>query len=105
MRHILVDHARAGKREKRGSGAAHMSLEEAALVGPQSGLGISELDEAMTRLAAHDERKSQIVELIYFGGLTYDETAEVLAISAATVHRELRMAKAWLQRELSSSPA
>ncbi len=105
MRHILVDHARAGKREKRGSGAVHLSLEEAIAVGPMSGPGISELDDAMKRLASHDARKSQIVELLYFGGLTYDETAEVLGISPATVHRELRMAKAWLQRDLSSLPS
>jgi len=103
MRHILVDHARAGNREKRGSGAQHVCLEEAISVGPASGPGLSELDDAMKRLAVHDARKCQIVELLYFGGLTYDEVAEVLNISPATVHRELRMAKAWLQRDLSSS--
>ena len=101
MRHILVDHARAGKREKRGSGAAHVSLDEAIVVGPSSGPGLSELDDAMKRLEMQDARKSQIVELLFFGGMTYDETAAVLGISAATVHRELRMAKAWLQRDLS----
>lgn len=105
MRHILVDHARAGNREKRGSGAVHVALDEAIAVGPMCGPGVSELDDAMQRLALHDARKSQIVELLYFGGLTYDETAEVLGISPATVHRELRMAKAWLQRDLSSQPS
>jgi RNA polymerase sigma factor (TIGR02999 family) len=104
MRHILVDHARAGNREKRGAGSAHVSLDEAVAVGPAAGPGLSELDEAMKRLAMHDERKSQVVELLFFGGLTYDETAEVLGISAATVHRELKMAKAWLQRDLSGEP-
>ena len=73
------------------------------MVGPASGPGLSELDGAMERLSVHDARKSQIVELLYFGGLTYDETAEVLGVSAATVHRELRMAKAWLQRDLSGT--
>jgi RNA polymerase sigma factor (TIGR02999 family) len=105
MRHILVDHARAENREKRGAGAAHISLDEAAAIGPASGPGLSELDDAMRRLAEHDDRKSQVVELIYFGGLTYDETAEVLGISPATVHRELKMAKAWLQRDLSGHAA
>jgi DNA-directed RNA polymerase specialized sigma24 family protein len=60
---------------------------------------------AGTRLAAQDERKAQIVELLFFGGLTYDETAAVLNISPATIHRELRMAKAWLYRELAQTPA
>jgi RNA polymerase sigma factor (TIGR02999 family) len=105
MRHILVDHARTGNRKKRGSGASHVSLDDAVVVGPASGPGISELDDAMKRLAVHDARKSQVVELLFFGGLTYDETAAVLGISAATVHRELRMAKAWLQRDLSGEPA
>jgi len=104
MRHILVDHARAGNREKRGAGAQHISLDEALAVGPASGPGLSELDDAMKRLATHDARKSQVVELLYFGGLTYDEIAEVLNISPATVHRELKMAKAWLQRDLSGLP-
>jgi len=101
MRHILVDHARAGNREKRGAGAQHLSLDEAIAVGPALVPGLSELDEAMKRLAMHDARKSQVVELLYFGGLTYDEVAEVLNISPATVHRELKMARAWLQRDLS----
>ena len=104
MRHILVDHARAENREKRGAGAQHVSLDEALAVGPASGPGLTELDDAMKRLALQDARKSQVVELLYFGGLTYDETAEVLNISPATVHRELKMAKAWLQRELSNVP-
>lgn len=104
MRHILVDHARAGNREKRGAGVAHVSLDEAVAIGPASGPGLSELDDAMKQLAVHDARKSQIVELLYFGGLTYDEVSEVLGISPATVHRELKMAKAWLQRHLSGQP-
>jgi RNA polymerase sigma factor (TIGR02999 family) len=105
MRHILVDHARAGNRRKRGAGATHVPLDDAVVVGPAVGPGLSELDEAMKRLAMHDPRKSEVVELLFFGGLTYDETAQVLGISAATVHRELKMAKAWLQRDLAGQSA
>jgi len=101
LRRILIDHAKAHKRDKRGGGAEKVSLDEAMLVGPQTTGGILELDEALQRLAAHDERKSALVELLFFGGLTYDEAAAALKISPATVHRELTMAKAWLHRELS----
>ena len=62
---------------------------------------VVDLDEALTRLATHDQRKSDIVQLLFFGGMTYDETATALAISPATVHRELKLAKAWLSRELN----
>jgi RNA polymerase sigma-70 factor (ECF subfamily) len=100
LRQILVDHARTHNRQKRGAGQHAVTLDEAVLVAPgQSGL--VELDEALQRLAANDPRKSEIVEMTYFGGLTYDETAAVLSISPATVHRELRMAKAWLYTELA----
>lgn len=105
LRRILVDHARTQNREKRGGGAGKISLDEAVLIGPGGAPGIVELDDAMHSLARHDARKSEIVELLYFGGLTYDETAAALKISPATVHRELTMAKAWLYRELSRSPA
>jgi RNA polymerase sigma factor (sigma-70 family) len=71
------------------------------LVGPAMQGGILELDDALERLAAQDKRKSEVVELLFFGGLTYDETAAALQISPATVHRELRLAKAWLHRELA----
>ena len=70
------------------------------MIGPQSGAGIIDLDLALRRLAEHDSRKSEIIELLCFGGLTYDETAAALKISPATVHRELRIAKAFLHREL-----
>ncbi len=103
LRRILVDHAIAHNRDKRGGGAQKISLDEAILVGPQAPAGIVELDEALKRLATHDDRKSQIIELLFFGGLTYDETAAALKISPATVHRELKMAKAWLHRELSQN--
>ena len=101
LRHILVDHARAQNRQKRGAGAEKIPLDEAVMVGPATSAGILELDDALERLAAQDRRKSQVVELLFFGGLTYDETAAALDISPATVHRELRLAKAWLHRELA----
>jgi len=101
LRRILVDHAKANRRQKRGGGAEKIPLDEAVLVGPDSPEGLLELDTALQRLASQDHRKCEIVELLCFGGLTYDETATALKISPATVHRELRLAKAWLHRELS----
>ncbi len=103
LRRILVDHAKANKRQKRGGGAETIALDEAVMIGPQTTGGIVELDAAMQRLAANDQRKSDIIELLCFGGLTYDEAAAALKISPATVHRELKMAKAWLHRELTQS--
>ena len=105
LRRILVDHARAHNRQKRGGGAETISLDEAVMIGPQTAGEVVALDEALERLATHDRRKSEIVELLSFGGLTYDETATALEISPATVHRELKMAKAWLRRELTNDPA
>ena len=102
MRRILVDHAKAHRRVKRGGPVTTLSLEEALVVGDEPDQDLVALDEALTRLAAFDERKSNIVELHYFGGLTYDEMAEALGISPATVHRDLRMAKAWLHNELQN---
>ncbi len=101
LRRILIDHAKAHNREKRGSGAEKISLDDAILIGPQAPANILELDDALRRLTAQDERKGKIVEMLFFGGLTYDETAAALDISPATVHRELTMAKAWLHRELA----
>ena len=100
LRRILVDHAKANRSQKRGGGEEKLQFDEAVMVGPQSEPGIIELDLALQRLAEHDRRKSEIVELLCFGGLTYDETAAALKISPATVHRELKMAKAFLHREL-----
>ncbi len=105
LRNILVDHAKANKRQKRGGGAERITFDDAVLIGPETPAGILDVDEALKRLAAHDERKSQIIELLFFGGLTYDEAAAALQISPATVHRELKMAKAWLSRELSQPSA
>jgi RNA polymerase sigma factor (TIGR02999 family) len=101
MRSILVDYAKAGKRQKRGGGAEHIAFDEAVLVSPATPLGLPDLDESLQRLEAHDARKGKVVELLFFGGLTYDETAVALGISEATVHRDLKMAKAWLYRDLS----
>jgi RNA polymerase sigma factor (TIGR02999 family) len=101
MRSILVDYAKAGKRQKRGGGAEHIAFDEALLVSPATPLGLPDLDESLQRLEAHDARKGKVVELLFFGGLTYDETAVALGISEATVHRDLKMAKAWLYRDLS----
>jgi RNA polymerase sigma factor (TIGR02999 family) len=105
MRRILVDHAKANNRQKRGGAAERMSFDEAVIVGPEAPAAVVELDEALQRLAEHDERKSNVVELLFFGGMTYEETAAALHTSTATVHRELRMAKAWLHRELTQSPS
>jgi RNA polymerase sigma factor (TIGR02999 family) len=100
MRRVLVEHARKHGRAKRGGGAKVM-LEDCMAVSPQPDPVILELDDALNRLAEVDDRKAQLVELTYFGGLTYDDAAEALNISPATVHRELRLAKAWLYNELN----
>lgn len=102
LRHILVDHAKAKHRGKRGGGAEKVSLDEAVLVGPEASSEMVDLDEALKRLAVNDERKSRIVELTFFGGMTHEEIAAVMSISPKTVQRELRVAKAWLHRELSA---
>jgi RNA polymerase sigma factor (TIGR02999 family) len=103
LRRILVDHAKSHNRQKRGGGAEKIPLDEAVMIGPQGPGGIVELDEALQRLAVLDQRKSELIELLFFGGLTYDEAAAALKISPATVHRELKMAKAWLHHELAES--
>ena len=101
LRHILVDHAKSRNRHKRGGEFQQIPLEEAVIVGPETDRGMLELDEALKRLALQDPRKSELIELLFFGGLTYDEAAAALKISPTTVHRELTLAKAWLQVELS----
>lgn len=105
LRRILVDHAKSNNRQKRGGKFEKIQLDEAVLVGPEADRGIVELDEALQRLALHDKRKSELIELLFFGGLTYDEAAAALKISPATVHRELTLAKAWLYRELGTGVA
>jgi RNA polymerase sigma factor (TIGR02999 family) len=105
LRRILVDHAKASHRQKRGGGAEKIPLDEAVLVGPQMLGGVVELDHALQKLAAQDQRKSELIELLCFGGLTYEQAAAVLKISPVTVHRELKLAKAWLYRELTNLPS
>ena len=101
MRRILVDHARTKKRAKRGGSDIRVSLEEATVVVKGQDLDVVALDQALDRLAQIDEQQSRVVELRFFSGLTVEETAEVMGISAATVKRDWSMAKAWLHRELS----
>jgi len=100
LRRILVDYARSQNRQKRGGEFEKVPLDDAIMVGPKADRGIIELDDAMQRLATQDQRKSELIELLFFGGLTYDEAAAALKISPATVHRELTLAKEWLFREL-----
>lgn len=104
MRRVLVDHARNQGRDKRGGNQVKLTLDDGQFAAPNRAASLLDLDEAIQRLSALDERKGRVVELHYFGGLTYDETGEVLAISPATVHRELRLARAWLARELGADP-
>ena len=102
MRHILVDHARTRNYAKRGGGAPKLPLDEAAALTEQRAGQLIALDDALRDLAALDERKSQIIELRFFGGLNLDETAEVMEISPSTVQREWRAAKAWLHHTMSN---
>jgi RNA polymerase sigma-70 factor, ECF subfamily len=100
MRRILVDSARSRKYAKRGGQAPRLSLDEALLVPEERGADLVALDDAMSALAAVDLRKSRVVELRFFGGLSVEETAEVLKVSPETVMRDWRLAKVWLRREL-----
>lgn len=100
MRRILVDFARARHQEKRGGLARQVSLDEAAAVSVERVAELIALDEALNQLAAVDPRRSRMVELRFFGGLTEEETAEVLKVSPRTVRREWSLARAWLHREL-----
>jgi len=101
MRRILTDHARAHQYAKRGGGAPVVSLDEAPEVSQKPRADLEALDDALKRLAEVDERKSRVVELRYFGGLSVEETSEVLKVSPETVMRDWKLAKAWLLRELS----
>jgi RNA polymerase sigma-70 factor, ECF subfamily len=100
MRHILVDYARARNAAKRGGEARAVSLDETAVVTRERAAELVALDDALRGLAELAPRQSRVVELRYFGGLSVEETAEVLKVSAETVTRDWRMAKAWLLREL-----
>jgi RNA polymerase sigma-70 factor, ECF subfamily len=101
MRRILVDAARARGYRKRGAGAEKVSLDEALVVSAEPRQDLIALDDALNALAAFDLRKSQVVEMRFFGGLSVDETAEALRVSADTVMGDWRLAKVWLLRELS----
>ena len=105
MRRILVNHAEAHRAAKRGGGAPHVDLDAALDVVGAPGAEIGELDDALRRLEAVDLRKAQALELHYFGGLTYDEIAAVLGVSASTVDTEMRFAKAWLRARLDPGRA
>lgn len=105
MRHILIDHARKHQYAKRGGGAEKIPLDEVAELSDQRAAELIAMDDALRDLATADPRKSQIVELRFFGGLSIEETAEALDISPATVTREWRMARAWLHHAMSSNEA
>jgi len=105
MRRILIDHARRHAYAKRGGGARQVSLEEAATVVPNKSEELLRLDEALKSLAEMDPRRSQVVELRYFGGLNNEEIAGVLHISENTVTRDWNMARAWLYQQLTGSGA
>jgi RNA polymerase sigma-70 factor (ECF subfamily) len=100
MRRILVDHARARRYQKRGGDAARVSFDEALVVTEEPGQDLVALDDALAALSRVDERKSRVIEMRYFGGLSVDETAAVLNVSPSTVMGDWRMAKAWLKREM-----
>ncbi len=100
MRHILLDHAKARLRDKRGAGAAHVQLTEAEDISIEKSIQVVALDEALEQLAKIDPIKSQIVEMRHFGGMSVEETAEALGIAPITVMRYWSLAKAWLHREI-----
>ena len=102
MREVLIDHARTRGRSKRGAGQRVISLEDAGEVGDGREVDLIALDDALSELDRVDAQQGRIVELRYFGGLSIEETARVLGVSAATVKRNWRLAKAWLHRELAS---
>ncbi len=102
MRRILVDHARNRQYAKRGGGAQRITFDEALVVSSERGGDLVALDEALSKLTSIDPRKGKVVELRFFGGLSVEETAEALQISAVTVMREWSMAKAWLYNSLSN---
>jgi RNA polymerase sigma-70 factor, ECF subfamily len=100
MRQILIDHARKHRTDKRGAGKQNIPLEEAVVFSLDRADGLVALDDALEALAALDPLKSRIIELRYFGGLSIEEIGEVEAMSVSTVRRHMRMAEAWLHREI-----
>jgi RNA polymerase sigma factor (TIGR02999 family) len=105
MRRILVDHARAHRRTKRGGGAIQTTLDEGCIYRQERTRDLLQVDEALTKLEQLDPRKGRIVELKFFGGLTEEEIAAVLEISERTVRRDWNLARAWLHHEISGEPA
>ena len=105
MRRILVDAARSKRYQKRGGGAIKVTLDEALLPSAEKGQDLVALDDALAALANVDERKAQVIELRFFGGLSVEETATVLTVSVDTVMRDWKLAKVWLLRELRRAPA
>lgn len=101
MRWILTDFYRAKQYQKRGAGAERVSLDESAALSRETSRDLLAIDQALTRLAVVDQRKSQVVELRFFGGLSVKETAEVLKVSVDTVMRDWKLARAWLLSELN----
>jgi len=101
MRRILTDQARARQSHKRGDGAKAISLDDAPVISPEPSAELVAVEDALNQLAKVDDRKSQVVTMRFFGGLSVEETAEVLKVSPDTVARDWRLAKAWLRRELS----
>ena len=102
MRRILADFARSRGAQKRGGKVNRVTFTDALWVAPQSATDLADLDAALEKLAGVDERKSRVVELRFFGGLTVQESAEVLKVSQETIMRDWKMAKVWLLRELNS---
>jgi RNA polymerase sigma factor (TIGR02999 family) len=105
MRQILVDHARGRQAAKRGGGVRRVPLEDAVIYSEEKAADIIALDDALQELGKLDGRKVRIIEFRYFGGLSVEDTAEALGISVATVGREMRMAQAWLMRQMSGVAA
>jgi RNA polymerase sigma factor (TIGR02999 family) len=103
MRRILIDHARGHLRDKRGSGEKPIPLDEALTFAPEQSMQMVKLDESLERLAKIDPRQSKIVELRFFGGLTVEQTAEVLGVSPKTVKRDWSFAKSWLHGDLKAT--
>lgn len=103
MRRILVDHARAQLGPRRRGGAQHISLDSALVIHPSASRGVLALDEALWSLERLDARKSRVVELRLFGGLSQEETAEILGVSSKTAGRDWQFAKAWLTREMGTA--
>ena len=103
MRHVLVDYARQRRRVKRGAGAVHVPVEAAVVLSSEQVEQVVAVDLALQRLAKKDQRKSKVLEMRFFGGLSVEETAEVLGVAPNTVIRDWNFARAWLRRELSGA--